>query len=259
MKQIKNFPYPYIQYGSANSTDIDVAIIIPQNYMKITQEDRKNHIKKLMLDFDLNWNAIFICVEDGVVVDTIFTKSWIDSINNAIYYTYSNHVQFYPNPITRLIKRNKTLAIYKAVRTVLSQVTRTNYKSRVKPVMKGFHDFNLKLDVLKNINFKLINSFNQRNTNDVDCWKSIAFYVIQNMALLNDVHIHTKDDAIVYDQRLSKFINRDEITVEDKIMLNTVITEWLNMLSKYKFITTRYRLKCWEFNECSVDMKNEKY
>jgi hypothetical protein len=38
------FPYPYYIYGSEDSTDQDVIIIIPKEEMLETQEERKNKV-----------------------------------------------------------------------------------------------------------------------------------------------------------------------------------------------------------------------
>lgn len=141
LEMIKSFPYPYFQYGSESSTDTDVVIVLPKYEMPLEQEERKQKLKKLMLDFDLDWNATFVVVEDGILIDTVYPKSWVDSLNNAVLKTHSYHKQLFVLPIKKELKRNKTLAIYKTIRTVLAFLTRTHLRTEIKPILKWVHSF----------------------------------------------------------------------------------------------------------------------
>lgn len=256
--KIHNFPYPYLQYGSKSSTDIDVIIFIPKTDMPPTQEERKRLVKRLMLDNNLDWNSILAVEENGVLVDTIYTKSWIDSLNNAVLSTYKHHQQHFENPITQVLERNKTLAIYKAVRVVLTLLTRTELRTKIKPILKGIHPFYLKLEVLKTIDFSNFNTFNQVNTLDIDIWKIFAFYIGQNHALLKSgIEIYSKENLIKYDPKLSNFILRKPISNVDKIYLTQFKNEWLEVVNNQgEFISEGQFLT---LNNERIDMKNEKY
>lgn len=177
---VKNFPYSYFQYGSESSTDTDVVIVLPKNEMPVEQEERKQKLKQLMLDFDLDWNATFVVVEDGVLIDTIYPKSWVDSLNNAVLKTYIHHKQLFIMPIKKELTRNKTLAIYKTIRTVLTFLTRTHLRTEIKPILKWVHSFDKKVKVMQSLDFSILDVFNQKNANDEDIWKIIAFYIAQN-------------------------------------------------------------------------------
>jgi hypothetical protein len=74
------FPYPYYFYGSHDSQDADVLIQIPASLMPPSQEERKQLMKSIELEWELSWNANLIVIEDGRISNTIFTKSWIDSL-----------------------------------------------------------------------------------------------------------------------------------------------------------------------------------
>lgn len=256
MKNI--FPYLYYVYGSDDSTDQDVIIIVPKEDMQETQEDRKNKVFFLLKEYNLNWNATLAVIENGKISDTIFTKSWIDSLNNALLETYSFHKQDYPLLITEKHIRNKTLAIYKAVRTVLTMLTRTEYRTQIRPIIKGIHDFSLKLEALDKIDFVSLSEFNQKNTADADIWKIIAFYVGQNIALIeNDIEIYTKKKFVNHYPDLDAFIYRKTITVEDKVVLQQYINYWLKLLQNFgEFKSVNGFLSC--NNEC-IDMLNEKF
>lgn len=254
----KDFPYPYYIYGSDDSTDKDVVIIIPKEEMPKTQEERKERVLFLLKEYDLDWNATLVVIENGRISDTIFTKSWIDSLNNAVLATYFLHDQIHPLEITEKQQRNKTLAIYKAVRTVLAMLTRTQYRSHIRPIMKGIHDFNFKLDALKKIDFKSVTHFNQKNTSDADAFKIIAFYVGQNIALVeNNIEIYTKKDLVKHFGSLEPFIYRKLIAENDKIILQQYINHWLSLLHSFGIFQSKEGfLSC---NEEVIDMLNEKF
>ncbi|GEM_PF-3304044 len=253
-----DFPYPYFQYGSANSTDIDVIISLTSADMPNTQEERKRFVKKLTKPFNVDWNATLAVFENGTMKDTIYTKAWIDSLNNALFFTYRNHKQFWENPVIKKLKRNKTLAIYKAVRTVLSMLTRTSMRSEIKPILKGIHPFDLKLKKLAQIDFTQFSEFNQTNGNDQDIWKILAFYIGQNFALIDsNAEIYTKQDLVDFSPFLSPFIHRNEIKALDKKRLTQLKNQWLKSIEHYgEFKSAGHFLHC---NAETVDMKNEKY
>lgn len=252
------FPYPYYFYGSDDSTDTDVIIIIPKEDMPEIQEERKNKVFFLLKEYNLNWNATLAVTENGRITDTIFTKSWIDSLNNALLETYHLHKQNHTLLVTEKQARNKTLAIYKAVRTVLAMLTRTEYRTRIRPILKGIHDFNLKLEALAKIDFVALSEFNQKNTKDSDIWKIITFYIGQNIALIeNDIEIYTKKKFVSHYNDLDVFIYRKAITVNDKIILQQYVDHWLKLLHHFgEFKSVNGFLTC--NHEC-INMLNEKF
>ncbi|MBE8726805.1 hypothetical protein [Flavobacterium hungaricum] len=252
------FPYPYYIYGSDDSTDKDVIIVISKEEMPKTQEERKNKILFLLNEYKLNWNATFAVIENGKISDTIYTKSWIDSLNNALLETYFLHEQKHELLVTEKHIRNKTLAIYKAVRTVLTMLTRTKYRTQIRPILKGIHDFNLKREVLSKIDFLSISEFNQKNTADAAVWKIIAFYVGQNIALIeSDLEIYTKKSLVKTFSDLEPFIYRKEISTNEKIVLQQYINRWLTLLNNFgTFQSEDGFLVC---KQERIDMLNEKF
>jgi hypothetical protein len=224
--------------------------------MPATQEERKQKLKQLKTEFQLDWNAIFVVIKDGIIVDTIYTKSWVDSLNNAFYHTYKFHEQLYEIPITRTVKRNKTLAIYKAVRTILTMLTRTHLRTKVRPILRGIHPFQLKLDVLKTIDFSEIETFNQKNTPDEDAWKIIAFYLVQNELLIaQNIEVYSKEKLLEYVQEVADFIWRKELSATAKNKLTQLKNSWLETIEKFGiFTSTENILSC---GEERVDMVKE--
>lgn len=255
----EGFPYPYYFYGSHDSQDVDVLVQIPKYMMPDEQEDRKRLMKELELEWDIKWNCNLIVVENGIVTNTIFPKTWIDSINNSLFLTYQLHEekQEYSLPITRLVKRNKLLATYKAVRTILSMLSRTHYRGVVKPILKGIHPFNLKVEALKKIDFSTIYQFNQDNTTDTDIWKIIAFYLGQNISLnRDDNEIYTKTTLCINHPDLTPFVYREDITEELKEILNKKLDYYIeNILSQYSdYVCTDSIMEC---KGEKIDMKKE--
>jgi hypothetical protein len=254
----KNFPHKYYFYGSHDSTDEDVIISIPRDLMPELQEDRKRLVKSMEEEYNLPWNATLAVIEDGIIVDTIFPKSWIDSLNNSLFNTYNNHLdkQVYENPIEREVSRHKLLAIYKCVRTLMAMLSRTHYRTTVKPVLKGCHPFEKKIEALKQIDYSTIETFNQPNMDDTDVWKVIAFYMAQNLALIKKgVEIYTKEDLVKNYPLLKRFIYRVELNSSDITILNHYLDNYIYMVESYgDYITEETTLIC---GDEKIDMKNE--
>jgi hypothetical protein len=255
---LENLPYEYYFYGSHDSTDEDVILAIPREMMPDVQEDRKILIKSITDEYNLPWNATLAVIEDGIITDTIYPKAWVDSLNNALYNTYDNHTvkQVYPNPITRTVDRHKLLSIYKCVRTVMAMLSRTHYRTTVKPVLKGCHPFEQKIEALSKIDYNTITEFNQPNMEESDVWKVIAFYIAQNMSLIiRGVEIYSKKDLISNFPLLENFIYRREITSSDKKILNNLLEDYIYMVETFGvYITEDTTLTC---DDEKIDMKNE--
>jgi hypothetical protein len=250
--------YPYYFYGSEDSLDEDVIIAIPRAVMPLKQEDRKVLIWNMQQEYKFTWNATLAVIEEGYIVDTIFPKSWIDRLNNALFSTYHLHPQVYPNPIKGMVKINTLLSIYKAVRTVLTVCTRTHFRPEVRPVMKGIHDFNLKIAALKKLDFLTIDEFNQKNTADVDIWKIIAFYIGQNISLLRDHReIYTKKDFLSHYPDLEAFIYRKTLSFYDKVTLQKYLSAWIEMLENHgEYVSANGILTC---NDERINMGDETF
>jgi hypothetical protein len=250
----KLMKHKYYFFGSSNSIDTDVIISIDKKDMPTKREERKKVLKSLTRE---NWNTNLVVIEDGKVIDCIYPKSWIDSVNNSLFDTYNNHSdkQIYPNPIKELVHRNELLAIYKTFRTILTYLARSQYRTSIKPILKGCHDFNLKIDALDNVDLKTIKDFNQPNANDSDVWKIIAFYLYQNISLLNGIEIYSKLDCIKYHPQSEVFINREKFTDGDLDILIDDINGYIKYLKdNYIFVSDDYILT--DGNE-TICMKDE--
>ena len=253
-----NFPYPFYFYGSADSIDCDVIIAILRSEMPVIQEDRKEWLKSLEQKYALKWNTVLAVIEGGYIVDTIYPKTWTDSLNNALWNTYSLHYQVFPNPISGKLKRNRLLAIYKAVRTVMSVLTRTHLRTTIRPVVNGVHPFEQKIAALEKVFLPELTDFGQRNMKNEDIWKTIAFYIGQNLSLiLDEIEIYTKADLVLHHPSLRKFIYRESLDENDKMELQRTMKQWLTMIKNYgEYLSTENILRC---KDEIVEMKKEIY
>lgn len=251
-----DFPFQFYFYGSDDSQDQDVIIIIPQNLMPVLQEERKIMVQELVLSHQKPWNATLATLKEGYLADTIYPKAWIDSLNNSLFTTYHLHSQVYEKPVIGLVKRNKLLTIYKTARTTLTLLTRTHLRTCIRPIVNGIHSFHLKLDALKIVNLTEIDDFNQKNTKNEDIWKTMAFYLGQNLSLIEqNIEIYTKKDLVRYHPLLENLIYRRSITSQDKEILQSYLLHWIEMAENYGTYTSHQGiLSC---KDETIDMKNE--
>lgn len=258
MANSTHFPHPYYFYGSADSTDTDIMIAITPEIMPTHQHERKALVKILSAQIDFSCNATLIVIKNGFISDTIYPKAWIDSLNNSLWHTYALHPQIYPNPLKGELPRCYLLAIYKAVRTVLTMLTRTHYRSIIKPYLKGIHPFEYKIRSLKQIDFQSIQQFKQKNTSDQTAWKIIAFYIGQNMALLKHNHqIYSKQALIQHYPLLHNFIYRQAITQTDIHYLNQLLKEWIVLIESWGIYNSEGALLSCRGEQ--IDMTRETY
>ena len=213
-------------------------------------------VQELVLSHQKPWNATLATLRDGYLADTIYPKAWIDSLNNSLFTTYHLHSQVYQKPVVGLMKRNKLLAIYKTARTTLTLLTRTHLRTRIRPIVNGIHPFDLKLEALKIINLVQIDDFHQKNTKNEDIWKTIAFYLGQNMSLIQqNIEIYTKKDLVVHHPLLENLIYRRSLALQDKEVLQSYLSQWIEMAENYgTYTSSKGILSC---KDETIDMKNE--
>jgi hypothetical protein len=209
----------HYRFGSANSKDIDVLF----EYDNIPDDNNEaiNICKALAAEYYNNCaNVNLMTIKNGIVVNTITSKSTIDGLNNSLFTTYSNHTQSFPNPINRNVERNIVLNVYRCIRVILSFLSRTKYRTEIKSCLRGHYSFQSKLDILHSVDFTKLDGFNRKYTSDLDIWKTIPFYVGQSLSLLEGIEIYTKDDLVKYHPYFKRFIYREPIGILDKNVLN---------------------------------------
>ena len=159
-----------------------------------------------------NENANLIVIEDGVVTDCY--KGTPDEINNALLATYNLHYQTYPLFVERLVKRDVYIKVIRAVRGILSHLSRSQYRTQVKEALKA--NWKTRLTTLFGIDLKEVDfdSINN-NLNGADIKKVIAFQIGQTMGLLNGVELYTKSAIAKEFPLLKPYLYRENVPVND--------------------------------------------
>ena len=239
-------PIKYI-HGSEDSTDCDVIYVFDQ--MPSLQ-----WCKTYCSDKDENRN---ICVvKNGVVTECY--KGTPDEVNNAVFLTYHLHEQEYPLLITRLVQRDVTAKCMRAVRIILSHLSRSQYRPQVKEALVG--DWFTRIKTLEDIDLTTIDfSTLNKNMTREDVLKTIAFQMGQTILLLDGIECYTKGSVADNWTILVPFLYRDENT--DVQYLEDMKRYFLHRLKKTivsngQFITNKPTEYCGLITE--YDVKTEK-
>lgn len=226
--------YIYNFYGSINSIDTDVVVYLDELPEHV--EERKNLTISIKNELGVDWNIIIAKVVDDIIVDCTYPKSFPSGLNNAVFLTYNIHKQVHPCLVNRLVKRNIALSVYRTVHKLQTLLTRTHYRTDIRPYIHYSIDFSKKIQILKTIDFRTIDKFNQKNMNDIDIWKVLSFELVQNYALLNDgVYIHDKDSAVNYDKNVYNMIYRKTLTNSDKEYINNLVNSYLSLVQTREY------------------------
>lgn len=209
-------------YGSSDSTDVDIAYIVDEL-------SSLNECKHFCSD-DKTENRNLITINKGIITNCY--KGTKDELNNAIKNTYSLHHQTTPLLITKSVDRNIPLKIVRAIRSILSHLSRSQYRSEVKLALRS--DFDCRLNTLLNIDLTTID-FTTLNNNmsKEDILKLIAFQSGQCLGLINGDEYFTKKEISLAYPELSKFIFRIEDT--DISILNTFVHNFVNVIKNMEY------------------------
>lgn len=222
---------PFYIFGSENSQDYDVIVSvdsIPQNIDEAHNICKywNDKLSKILTDKPLNCNlGIF---KNGILVDCF--KGTVDELINCIYYTYDNHKQYYPNPITKPIVRDMDEKILRVARFLITFYSRTNLRPKIKAALRG--DLKLKLDVLKQIDFTKMTEFPGKKEKVEDIYKVIAFQFGQVFSLIDnhEPDSYTKNGIIKNYPDLKNIINRGSISNSDLEILNSYLARFIDII-----------------------------
>ena len=193
-------------HGSEDSIDVDVLCV----FEKMPSSIQKC---KLYCSEDPTENRNIIVIKDGVVTECF--KGTPDEVNNALYRTYSLHKQDYPLLVTREVERDLTIKIIRAMRIILSHISRSEFRAEVKYGLS--HGFNERIEALTLVNFAFIDYRNlNHNMTKYDILKTIAFQMGQTLALIHGVELYTKKEVAEYYPTLKPFLyRRGDVRMED--------------------------------------------
>ena len=215
-------------HGSADSIDIDTVYVTTDEF---TTQSAKEFCSQQEGE-----NANLINIEDGIISKCY--KGTPDELNNALLETYSLHKQEYPLLITRKVARNIPLKLSRSVRTVLSHISRSQYRPQVK---KALTEANWKdrIDTLKSIDLSTIEFDGiNKHISGPDTLKVIAFQLGQSLLLLCGDEVYTKREIADNICLLEDFLYRKSNKFMSGLML--VYRVFLKKLSNINVIQDGY-------------------
>lgn len=227
---MNNLPFKHYVFGSKNSHDIDVLIEFPGIDGSDKDLQLIDQIKE-KYSFIQSWNINLIEIQDGIIVKTIDSKGYPDSVNNSLYETYHLHKQSHPFPLKRTVERNVNLAIQKCILSIFLFFKNTNldsfYNQIPKQVKKDESLILERIKWLERIDFRKV-PFDDHNMN-IEKYKKIAFHIGQTISLMDNIEIYTKSDLVYYHHDLSSLIKR-----ERDINLESAHAKLLEFIRKIK-------------------------
>ncbi len=187
-------------HGSGDSTDNDVIYVVDK---LPSLQDCKRFCSN---QDNPNENRNICVIYGGEVVQCY--KGTPDEVNNAVYLTYKLHKQEYPLLITHLVPRDLTAKCMRAVRIILSHLSRSQYRAEVKHALVS--DWETRLKTLEDINLETID-FEHLNNNMTreDILKTIAFQIGQTTQLCAHQELYTKAEIAENFGLLEEFLYRD--------------------------------------------------
>lgn len=207
-------------FGSPTSQDYDVIVFV-ENIPSIKESATlckalTETIEEKIYEAGLSPKVINtnIAVLEGGIITQVH-KGTPDEVNNALFYTYEHHPQFYPNQIERKVERDIDLKLIRSVRMILSFLSKTVYRETIKKALVG--DFYNKLKALEMIDFTLIADLGAKGPDKKDAFKSISFQFGQSIGLIEGHELYTKEGICNIYEELSPFLMRED-NLEMKVL-----------------------------------------
>ena len=227
----KNSESPFYIFGSENSQDYDIIVSvdeIPENIDAAHNICKywNDKLSKILTDKPLNCNlGVF---RDGKLIDVF--KGTVDELINVIYYTYDNHKQFFPNPITKPVIRDVDEKILRVARFLITFYSRTHLRAQIKAALRG--DLKQKLEVLKLIDFTKMTDFPGKKERYEDIWKVIAFQFGQLFSLIDgfEEDSYTKNGILKNYPDLKNMLNRQGLNLSDLETLNRYLDRFVKLI-----------------------------
>lgn len=200
----------YQIFGSENSLDLDLVFFVEE--MPETIAEKLSLVKELTNFIAAHFpekviNANLAVCRNGHLIEVY--KGTTDELNNSLFHTYGFHQQQYSNQINKLLKRDINLKFLRSTRMILSFLSKTEYRPVIKSALKG--DLDEKIQALEKIELKHIDSF-EKDKNNLDSIKSIAFQLGQSISLHDGKELYTKNEIANAFPDLKKYLFREENT-----------------------------------------------
>jgi hypothetical protein len=225
-------------FGSKSSKDLDVMVFVDEipskPHLCHLLETQLNQEIKEFTQTEKEVNSNLAIIKDGKVIEVF--KGIECEVNNSLIRTYDLHTQYFPLKITSLIERDVDMKILRTCRVLLSFISRTEYRSIVKPALSlGFKD---RISALSKCDISKLTEFSNKNVIQEDIFKVYAFQIGQTLSLIDGRELYTKEEISLEYPELEKFINRksegDLVTLEKwkNIFINKV--KDMNLKSEFE-------------------------
>jgi hypothetical protein len=166
-------------------------------------------------------NVNIASLRDGVVREVF--KGTADEANNSLFSTYALHEQRFDQQIERAVPRDPGIKNLRAMRSILSLMSRTQYRM---PIKNALRDSAVeKHSLLKEIRIDCISDIGHKNIEFSDFLKSLAFQMGQSYLLNTGIEVYTKRDIAEFIPYLRPILERRTL---DSRPLDEIRQTWLN-------------------------------
>ena len=215
----------YYIHGSEDSTDVDIYYVV--------KEQPSFQEAKAFCDSNLSENRNVITIKNGIVTDCY--KGVPDEINNGLIDTYDLHEQKFPLLVTRPVERDRHIKFIRAVRGILSHLSRSQYRQPVKLALRS--NWSKRLEVLEGINlYKVDFDTLNKNLSGEDVKKVMAFQLGQSFALMaGGLELYTKREIAETYEVLKPYLYREKgADVTSLYSCVRLLARWLRLNYPYE-------------------------
>lgn len=203
----------YYLHGSVSSVDTDILVVVdlPSHNIQGNHDlcaSYEEYLSDIYKDKPVNVNLITI--RNGQV--TWCFKGTVDEVNNSLLDTYIIHEQPYDLLVNVRLKRDFELKALRAVRIILSCLSRTEFRESVKTALKS--DITYQLSILENIDLTKIKDFGKKHKFE-DYVKTIAFQIGQVFGLYLNKELYTKESISIMFRFLHPYLMRQPTDLEN--------------------------------------------
>lgn len=213
----------YNIFGSADSIDCDVMVFVDAiGSVADSKRIIDECISLLQPSFSKKVNVNLAIASEGIIQEVF--KGTADEVNNSLFSTYHLHEQAHPRIVNKFVPRDPGIKALRAMRALLSFISRTQYRGPVKKALVGTATD--KYELLREIKFSHITDLGHKNTNFADFYKTLAFQMGQSFLLNVGIEAYTKQAIAQQCPELEQFLLRNNGA--DPRVLDAFKDTWLS-------------------------------
>jgi hypothetical protein len=218
----------YQIFGSKSSVDTDIMVFVDSLGNINDNHKMCSEYSKILSQCYSDVNLNLAILRDGYIVEVF--KGLADECNNSLHETYGLHEQEYPLMIKGLVTRDVESKIHRSLRHLLTNLSRTEYRSEVKLALRS--SYREKIDVLSKIDFSKIKELNKKLLFS-DYLKVVAFQMGQTLGLVMGKELYSKSDISEEYPELEPFLFRHN--EYDLRILEYFKHDYLEYVSRFDF------------------------